>query len=96
MINSKQRSKLRSMAHHLKPIILIGKSGISDGAIESIVWALNKHELIKVKFIENKELKDQLVTIVEDKLFAFVVGSVGHTLIIFKYQEDKNKRKISI
>ena len=57
MINSKQRSKLRSLAHHLKPVINIGKSGIADGVIASIEEALESHELIKVKFIQNKELK---------------------------------------
>ena len=96
MINSKERSKLRSFAHHLKPIIIIGKSGISDGAINSIDRALEDHELIKVKFSENKKSRGKLIDILENNLSAFVVGNIGHTLIIFRPQDDENKRKITI
>ncbi len=35
-LSSSQRSYLRSKAHHLEPVILIGKHGITDGTIESI------------------------------------------------------------
>ena len=35
-LSSSQRSYLRSKSHHLEPVILIGKHGIADGAIESI------------------------------------------------------------
>ena len=96
VINPKQRSKLRSMAHKLRPIVIIGKSGITDGVIHSINTALESHELIKVKFSENKTLKDKFIDVVEKKLSGFVVGRIGHTLIIFRPQDDENKRKINI
>ena len=96
MINSKQRSKLRAMAHHLKPMVIIGKAGIIDGAINSIDKALDDHELIKVKLGHDKKIKDEFVDIVKKKLSAFLIGNVGHTFIIFRIQEDKDKRKINI
>ena len=96
MINSKQRSKLRAMAHHLKPMVIIGKAGIIDGAINSIDKALDDHELIKVKLGHDKKIKDEFVDVVKNKLSAFLVGNVGHTFIIFRIQEDKDKRKINI
>mgnify|MGYP006081541463 CR=1 FL=1 len=96
MINSKQRSKLRAMAHHLKPIVVIGKAGIIDGAINSISRALDDHELIKVKLGHDKKIKNQFVDIVKNKLSALLIGNVGHTFIIFRLQEDKDKRKINI
>ena len=96
MINSKQRSKLRAMAHHLKPMVIIGKAGIIDGAINSIDKALDDHELIKVKLGHDKKIKDEFVDVVKNKLSVFLVGNVGHTFIIFRIQEDKDKRKINI
>ena len=96
MINSKQRSKLRAMAHQLKPIVVIGKAGIVDGAINSIRRALDDHELIKVKLGHDKKIKNQFVDIVKNKLSALLIGNVGHTFIIFRLQEDKDKRKINI
>jgi len=96
MINSKQRSKLRSMAHHLKPVVIIGKLGIVDGAIKSINNALDDHELIKVKLSNDKDVKKRFIAIIEGDLSAFLVGNIGHTYIIFRPQEDPDKVKIKI
>ena len=96
MINSKQRSKLRSLAHHLKPIVSIGKSGLTEGAIHSIDTALDAHELIKVKFNMYKESKNEFIANQIESLSAFIVGDIGHTLIIFRPQKDKDKRKITL
>ena len=96
MINSKQRSKLRSLAHHLKPLVNIGKSGLVKGAILSIDQALESHELIKVKFIQNKEGRDQFKNDVETLFSASIIGSIGNTIILFRQNEDINKRKYNI
>ena len=95
-MNSKQRSKLRSLAHHLKPIVVIGKDGLTKGAISSINRALDAHELIKVKFSQNKESKKALVKSSGDALSAFIIGDVGHTIIMFRAQKDRDKRKYNI
>ena len=42
-----QVKQLRSMAHHLNPAIIIGKSDINDGTVEQTVAYLEKHELVK-------------------------------------------------
>lgn len=96
MINSKQRSKLRSFAHHIKPSIYIGKSGLTDGVYSSISESLDSQELIKVKFNENKDLKKKLISDSELKLSASVVGSIGNTVIIYKPNEDLVQRKYKI
>ena len=96
MINSKQRSKLRSLAHHIKPSVYIGKLGLAEGVYESISQSLDAHELIKVKFNESKECKGELIDSLEDKLSASIVGSIGNTVIIYKQNEDHDKRKYKI
>ena len=45
---SKERS-LRKTAHHLEPVVWIGKNGISENVIKEIIQALEQHELIKIK-----------------------------------------------
>lgn len=95
-MNSKQRSKLRSLAHHLKPIVVIGKAGLTKGAILSIDKALDAHELIKVKFSQNNESKKALVKSSGDALSAFIVGDIGHTIIMFRAQKDRDRRKYNI
>ena len=96
MISSKQRSKLRSLAHHIKPSVYIGKSGLTDGAYASISESLDSQELIKVKFNENKDLKKKLISDSESILSASVVGSIGNTVIIYRPNEELNQRKYKI
>lgn len=96
MINSKQRSKLRSLAHHLKPNIIVGKSGVTKGVVLSISESLDAHELIKVKFNSSKQDKRDFISSAEDVLSAYIVGAIGHTIIIYKPKEDREKRKYHI
>ena len=56
-LSSSERSFLRSQAHHLEPVVLIGKNGISNGILEAVNKALNAQELIKIKFLEFKDNK---------------------------------------
>lgn len=95
-ITGKQRSYLKSMAHSLKPVILIGKSGISQESIQSIQTALADHELIKVRFIVHKEEKKRISAEILDKIGCEFVGMVGNVLILYKRQEDPDKRKYKL
>ena len=96
MISSKQRSKLRSLAHHLKPNVIVGKSGVTKGVVESISESLDAHELIKVKFNASKQDKGDFISSAEDLLSAYIVGTIGHTIIIYRANEDREKRKYHI
>ena len=91
-----QKKYLRGLAHSLKPVVLIGSKGLSTSVIKSTDLALEKHELIKVKFNEFKE-KEQKKIIIEkltDEVNCEVVGSIGHTSILYRQQKDPEKQKI--
>ena len=49
-ISSKNKQKLKGIAHSIKPSIIIGKEGLSKGTIDSINNMLEHKELIKIKF----------------------------------------------
>lgn len=49
MLNARQRSFLKAMAHHLEPVVLVGKNGVTDAVINETKHALLAHELIKVR-----------------------------------------------
>ena len=95
-LSSSQRSYLRSQAHHLEPVVLIGKNGISDGTIESIGRVLEARELIKIKFREFKDEKLSLSKKITELTNSEVIGVIGHTLIIFRQNPDSDKRQIHI
>ena len=43
-----QRRVLRGLGHSLKPIVRIGRQGLSEGVIDATKIALEDHELIKI------------------------------------------------
>jgi RNA-binding protein len=44
-----QVRKLRALAHHLRPVILLGAKGLTDEVGRETAGALEHHELIKVR-----------------------------------------------
>ena len=95
-LSSSQRSYLRTQAHHLEPVVLIGKHGITDGTIESIDRVLEARELIKIKFREFKDEKLSVSEKITELTNSQVVGVIGHTVIIFRQNPDSDKRQIHI
>jgi len=95
-LSSSQRSYLRSQAHHLEPVVLVGKQGITDGTIESIDRVLEARELIKIKFREFKDKKLSLSEKIAELTNSQLVGVIGHTVIIFRQNPDSDKRQIHI
>ena len=91
-----QKKYLRGLAHNLKPVVLIGQKGLTDELIKSADQALDKHELIKIKFNEFKE-KSQKAEITEElckNIRAEIAGTIGHIAILYREQEDPEKKKI--
>lgn len=95
-LTSGQRKYLRSQAHHLKPLVLVGKQGVTDTLIESIDENLDAHELIKVKFNEHKDEKRALSEDIATRTHGEIAGIVGHVLILYRRHKDPEKRKIDL
>ncbi|MBT7697352.1 MAG: YhbY family RNA-binding protein [Desulfobacterales bacterium] len=91
-----QRKYLRSLAHNIKPVVLIGQKGMTESVISSVDESLNKHELIKIKFIEFKEKtkKKEISEIIEKKTLGEMVGMIGHIAIFYRQNADPEKRNI--
>ena len=91
-LSSSKRSYLRSHAHHMEPVALIGKNGVTEGTINTIDKALYSRELIKIKFREFKDEKQILSEKIAGLTNSAVVGIIGHTLIIFRQNPDLEKQ----
>ena len=95
-ISSKDKQKLKGLAHSIKPSVIIGKEGASKNTINSINNILENKELIKVKFNLFKNEKDSIAKEIEDSCNATIVGQIGNILILFKQNPDIDKRKFII
>jgi len=91
-----QRKYLRAMAHALKPVLLIGQRGVTPTVAQELAQALDRHELVKIKFIECKVKSDKqrMAEELKDTVGAHLIGMVGHTAIFFRSNPDPEKRKI--
>ena len=44
-----QRQYLKGLAHNRQPVVMIGNQGLTPVVLKEIEFALNSHELIKIK-----------------------------------------------
>ena len=95
-LTKEQRKKLKSLAHHIKPLIQLGHKGITETFIQAVAQALDDHELIKVKFQDHKEQKQELSYRISSLTESVLVTLIGNTAVFFKSNPDDIKRKISI
>jgi RNA-binding protein len=91
-LSSSQRKWLRGQAHSLKPIVQIGKQGLSESALRQVDAALDAHELIKVQAAVPREEKDAIAESLAKELRAEVAGRIGHVIILFRQNPDPEKQ----
>ncbi len=90
------RKYLRSLAHHLKPTVIVGKNGVNAQLIGSVDLALKDHELIKVKFGEFKEDKKEISAEIAQSTKSELIGIIGNIAIFYQPHPQPEKRKIKI
>jgi RNA-binding protein len=91
MLTSKQRAHLRSLAHHLKPVLMIGKEGIGDSTASAVEDAFRTRELIKVKVLETSARGvGEIATQIAERVPGVVVaGTIGRTAILYRPHPEK-------
>ena len=88
-LSGRQRRHLRALAHHIMPVVIVGKDGTTEGLIVAVCRALEDHELIKVKVLESApiDLSDVSEALAELS-GAHVAGRVGHVVILYRRREQ--------
>lgn len=89
-LSNKQTQFLKSEAHHLKPVVMIGANGLTEGVLAEIDNALNFHELIKIKVsAEERETKKLICDAIIRETGAHQVQVIGSILTLFKPSKDQ-------
>jgi RNA-binding protein len=85
MLTGKQKRHLRSLAHHLNPLVQVGKSGVTSNLLEQVDHELEYHELIKVSVLENSPLeRDEVKEILVQETRAEWVQSIGKLVVLYR------------
>ena len=89
-LNKKQIQHLKGLAHSLKPVVLLGNNGLTEAVVAEIDFALNHHELIKVKIpTDDRETKALIVEAICRETNSIKIQVIGKTLIIFRQSDEK-------
>ncbi|MBA6291067.1 ribosome assembly RNA-binding protein YhbY [Colwellia sp. MB3u-70] len=92
-LNKKQIQYLKGLAHSLKPVVLLGNNGLTEAVVAEIDYALNHHELIKIKIpTEDRETKALIIEAICRETNSTQVQVIGKTLVIFRQTEEKKIR----
>jgi RNA-binding protein len=84
-LTEKQRRHLKGLAHPLKPVILMGNSGLTDAVIAETDNALAHHELIKVRLpgLEREE-RDAALALLAERTRSAMVTRIGHVAVLYR------------
>lgn len=87
-----QIKHLVTLAHNLKPVIMVGQHGITENLLNELDIALNFHELVKIKIAgEDRESRNEMINMLIEKSSAEKVQAIGKTLTLFKRNTKKPK-----
>ena len=89
-LTSKQRAHLRKLAHHLKPVVLVGNDGVTEAVLDSLRDAFNTRELLKLKLLETAPLDvrkaaDAISNGLDD---VHPVQTIGRTVVLYRPDPD--------
>ncbi|MDX1631896.1 MAG: ribosome assembly RNA-binding protein YhbY [Thermoanaerobaculia bacterium] len=87
-LTSAERSRLRGAAHHLKPVVQIGKDGLSPGVVAEVDRSLEAHQLIKVRLAGDREEREEQARTLAEASESELVGTIGAVAILYRPLEE--------
>ncbi len=89
-ITEKQRRWLKRQVHHLKPVVLLGQAGLTEGVLSEIDGALAHHELIKVKVnAGDRDLRAAMVAEIAARTGSDLIDRIGNMAAFYRANPDK-------
>ncbi len=92
MLTKQDKNRLKQAANHLKPIVIIGKDGMSSNLVQTIQQVLKKHELIKISVLKTYEgvQKEELAELLASVTSSEVILTIGRVIVLYKKNKEIN------
>jgi len=89
ILTNSQKRHLKSLAHHRKPVVIIGAGGLTPAVMHEILLALDHHELIKIRVnTEDREAREAIIVEICETSEATLVQRIGHIATLFRQNVD--------
>ena len=95
-MDKKFLKRLISIGHTLSPILRITKQELSPNVLHELNRALDDHELIKVKIVGEKEVRDNLFLQMKALPETKVVQRIGGVVLLYRLSKETNKKLSNI
>ncbi len=91
-LNKSQIKFLTTLAHHLKPVIMVGQHGVTENLLKELDIALDHHELVKIKIAgEDRDSRSEMIRQLCEASSAEKIQAIGKTLTLFRRNTKKPK-----
>ncbi len=92
-MTGKERAALRSLAHHLDPIVHVGKESLTPDVTRAIDEALEARELIKVGVLKNcMDDPAEIAQIAAERTGSQVIQVMGKKITLYRYNPKKHAK----
>jgi RNA-binding protein len=95
-LTSRQRGRLRSLAHSLEPAVLVGRAGVTDAVVREVDDALEARELIKVRLPGDREERARAAAAMAERTSSELAGQIGRVAILYRGNPDPARRKVDL
>lgn len=84
-----QKRHLKALAHHRRPVVIIGNNGVTPAVRQETDQALSHHELIKIRVnAEDRNAREQMIEDLCVTSEAILVQRIGHVAVLFRRNSE--------
>lgn len=94
-ITDKQRRHLRGLAHHLKPVVMVGQKGLTEGVFNELDIALESHELVKLRISSaDREQRQEMIAALNRQSGSELIQTIGQIAVLYRRHPKEPKIKL--
>jgi RNA-binding protein len=91
------RRHLRSLGSALRPVVVVGKNGLSEAVLAKLRAELDAHELVKVRLAgEDRLERDALSRELAAASSSECIGRIGGVALLYREHPDPARRRIAL
>jgi RNA-binding protein len=91
-LSESQKKYLRGLGHALKPVVMVGDSGVTDSVMAELDSCLDHHELVKIRVkVGDRSARDEAIRKLAEVSAATVVQRIGNMALLYRVNPEKNR-----